>query len=145
MTDKQFSLIMNEIKGLNSKFDGLNSEVKGLKSEFKDLKSDFKVLNGKFDDLSSKVDELDKNQKLLIHTTASDGIKLFNWQQKIEAILKEFQDRNRREHEDIRDLIERRFDECVRPIKTLELSIEGVRSIAISNQERILKLESKAV
>lgn len=183
MTDKQFSLLMNEIKGLNGKFDGLSKEVKELKKNVQELNQRVDTLDKKVDVLDKRVDTLDKKVDVLdkrvdtldkkvdaldkrvdtldkkvdtldkktdaiakkndehIGYTASEAIKLFGWQQKIEEQIKEFEARNQREHSELWNMIERRFDTAVRPIDTLQLSIEAVKDIALSNQNRILRLE----
>lgn len=155
MTDKQFSLLMNEIKGLNGKFDGLSKEVKELKKNVQELNQRVDTLDKKVDALDKRVDTLDKKVDTLdkktdaiakkndehIGYTASEAIKLFGWQQKIEEQIKEFEARNQREHSELWNMIEIRLDTAIRPIDTLQLSIEAVKDIALSNQNRILRLE----
>lgn len=148
MTDKQFSLLMNEIKGLNVKLDGLSKEVKELKKNVQELNKRVDTLDKKVDVLDKRVDTLDQKTDAIakkndehIGDTAKDAIKLFGWQQKIEEQLKEFEARNQREHSELWNMIERRFDTAVRPIDTLQISIEAVKDIALSNQKRILRLE----
>lgn len=141
MTDKQFSLLMNEIKGVKQEVKELKKNVQELNKRVDTLDKKVDVLDKRVDTLDKKVDAIAKKNDEHIGDTASEAIKLFGWQQKIEEQIKEFEARNQREHSELWNMIERRFDTAVRPIDTLQLSIEAVKDIALSNQKRILRLE----
>ena len=143
MENKQFELLMTEIKGINSRMNnleaGLKQEINNVKTELREEINNVKTelreeiameINSLRIELKNNINsvkqELMAEDKSIRQTLQDSTFMLYSEIRAVKQELKDYKEINERQHSEIIQLLEKRFQECKRDREDLH---EGLNTL----------------